>query len=159
MLHAYGNVNPNILIFADQSFGDFNVVANGKTSKLNLNEDYAFNAPEGFAADNVTVTRALAAGNNTVCLPFATTAAELGATNIATFKAISTSGDVATVTFDIVQNASSQHTCHHRWCRPSTEQSFCNKTIEPTPATLGTTSLVYTSTKCPRFVGYKQQRI
>ena len=136
--NAVGGVNPNILIYADQAFGDFNVVANGKTSKLNLNEDYAFNAPEGFAADNVTVTRALAAGNNTVCLPFATTATELGATNIATFKAISTSGDVATVTFDIVQNAAANTPVITDGAAASTEQSFSNKTIEPTPATLGT---------------------
>lgn len=136
--NAYANVNPNILIYADQSFGDFNVVANGKTSKLNLNEGYAFNAPEGFAADSVTVTRALADGNNTVCLPFATTAAELGATNIATFKATSTSGDVATVTFDIVQNAVANTPVITDGAAASTEQSFSNKTIEPTPATLGT---------------------
>lgn len=136
--NAYGNINPNILIYADQSFGDFNVVANGKTSQLNLNEGYAFNAPEGFSAEKVTMTRTLADGINTICLPFAITASELGATNIATFKAISTSGDAATATFDIVQNVPANTSIITDGATASIEQSFSNKTIEPTPATLGT---------------------
>ncbi len=135
--NAFGNVNPNILIYADQPFGDFNVVANGTTALLNLNEGYAFHAPEGFTAEKVTMTRTLADGINTACLPFATTAADLGASNIATFGAISTAADAATVTFDIVQTVAANTPMIAEGVTASTEQTFTNKAVEATPSTLG----------------------
>jgi len=137
--NAVGGVNPNILIYADQAFGEFNVVANGQTAQLNLNDGYAFNAPEGFTAANVALTRSLAAGNNTVCLPFATTAAEMGATQIATFGTTTTSVDVTTASFNVVETAAANTPFVTDGAAAAESPTFASKAVEATPASLGST--------------------
>ena len=127
-------MNPNILIYADQVFGEFNVIVNGRTNQLNLNENYAFKAPEGFSADHVSMTRAMAEGHNTVCLPFSVTAAELGATNIATYASSATTDGTTTVSFNITGSVAANTPLITDGATASDAQQFTDKTIEATSA-------------------------
>ncbi len=137
--NALGGVNPNILTYADQTFDGSNVIANGATAQLDLNEGFAFKAKEGFTAEKVTMTRAMADGNNTICLPFATTAAELGATNIATYGSSSTANGITTVNFNIASSVAANTPMITDGATASATQEFAGKTIVATPASLGTT--------------------
>lgn len=134
--NAFGSVNPNIIVYTDQAFDGDNMVSGGKTSKLVLKEGYAFAAPTGFTADNVEVTRELASGYNTICLPFAYTAAEQGATAVAKYASTSTADDTETVTFNTVETASANLPYVLSGTTASSTQTFTNKTIEATPASL-----------------------
>ena len=134
--NAFEGANPNIIVYTDDAFNGDNMVSDGKASKLVLNESYAFSAPFGFTANEVSVTRELVAGNNTVCLPFAFTASELGATAVAKYSSTSTDGDTETVTFNTVENALANVPYILSGASASTSQSFSNKTIEATPASL-----------------------
>lgn len=132
--NAFGNVNPNILIYADRAFGEFNVIVNGHTNQLNLNENYVFKAPEDFFADHVSMTRAMAEGHNTVCLPFSVTAAELGATNIATYASSATTDGTTTVSFNIAGSVAANTPLITDGATASDAQQFTDKTIEATSA-------------------------
>lgn len=134
--NAFENVNPNIIVYTDDAFEGDNMVSGGKASKLVLNENYAFSAPFGFTADEVSVTRELVSGYNTVCLPFAFTASELGATAVAKYSSTSTDGDIETVTFNTVENASANVPYILSGTSASTSQSFSNKTVVATPKSL-----------------------
>jgi hypothetical protein len=134
--NAFENVNPNIIVYTDDAFNGDNMVSGGKTSKLVLNEGYAFAAPTGFTADNVEVTRELASGYNTICLPFAYTAAEQGATAVAKYASTSTADDIETVTFNTVETASANLPYVLSGTTASSTLTFTNKTIEATPASL-----------------------
>ena len=134
--NAFEGVNPNIIVYTDDAFGGDNMVSGGKASKLVLNENYAFSAPIGFTAESVTVTREMISGYNTVCLPFAFTASELGATAVAKYSSTSTDGDTETVTFSTVENASANVPYILSGASASTSQSFSNKTVVATPESL-----------------------
>lgn len=134
--NAFENVNPNIIVYTDQAFDGDNMVSGGKTSKLVLNEGYAFAAPTGFTADNVEVTRELASGYNTICLPFAYTAAEQGATAVAKYASTSTVDGTETVKFTTVETASANVPYVLSGTTASSTQTFTNKTIEATPTSL-----------------------
>ena len=134
--NAFEGVNPNIIVYTDEAFDGDNMVSGGKASKLVLNENYAFSAPIGFTAESVTVTREMISGYNTVCLPFAFTAAELGATAVAKYSSTSTDGETETVTFKTVENALANVPYILSGTTASSTQTFTNKTIEATPTSL-----------------------
>lgn len=134
--NAFENVNPNIIVYTDEAFNGDNMVSGGKTSKLVLNEGYAFAAPTGFTADNVEVTRELASGYNTICLPFAYTSAEQGATAVAKYASTSTVDGTETVKFTTVETASANVPYVLSGTTASSTQTFTNKTIEATPTSL-----------------------
>lgn len=133
--NAFGEINPNIIIYADNAFDENNVVANGTIASLNLNEAYAFAAPEAFTAQTVKLARSLQAGINTACLPFATTAEEQGATVLATFDAVN--GEK--VNFTKADNVSANVPFITTNAAASEGQEFANKEIVSTPASLGDT--------------------
>jgi hypothetical protein len=134
--NAFGNTNPNIIIYANNAFSDNNVVADGKIASLNMNENYKFNAKEGFTADKVVLTRALAAGYNSVCLPFATTASELGATAIAKYTSTSESNGTTNVVFTKAESVDANVPYITVDATASDSQTFTNKTIVATPTSL-----------------------
>lgn len=76
--------NPNTIVYANEYYEHANVVVNGTAKSLELTDAYAFNAPKGFTATTVKLTRGVQKGINSFVLPFAATAEELGATQVAT---------------------------------------------------------------------------
>ena len=78
--------NPNTIVYANENDGHANVVVNGTANSLELTNKYAFNAPEDFTATTVKLTRGVQEGVNSFVLPFAATAKELGATQVAIYK-------------------------------------------------------------------------
>ena len=74
--------NPNCIVYADAFFtkNNENVVVNGTTTTLILDDAHPFNAPTGFTATSVELKRGVKDGINTFCLPFAVTHSEVKST-------------------------------------------------------------------------------
>ena len=128
--------NPNCIVYADAFFtkNNENVVVNGTTTTLILNDAHPFNAPTGFTATSVELKRGVKDGINTFCLPFAVTPSEVQSTKIATFNegvTFTTADNVAANTPFITVGATE--------VAKETGFTFSNKTITATPASLGTT--------------------
>lgn len=85
--------NPNTIVYANESYDHANVVVDGKAASLVLKDANAFNAPYDFTAESVTLKRDVQKGINSFVLPFAVTAAELGATKVATYDRYDKDGD------------------------------------------------------------------
>lgn len=134
--NAFGNTNPNIIIYANSAFDANNVVAGGKIASLNMSEGYKFYAKEGFTADKVVLTRALVAGYNSVCLPFATTAGDLGATAIARYTSTSESDGTTSVVFTKAESVDANVPFVTVGATASASQTFTNKSIVATPTSL-----------------------
>lgn len=75
----------NVLVFADEAYDANNIVANGNCANLVLTNAQSFAIPENFNAANVSITRQVYAGMNTLCLPFYVSMEDLGAQAIATY--------------------------------------------------------------------------
>lgn len=88
-------VNPNALLYANEAYDHNNVVANGTAKNVELTDANAFNCPEDFTAEKVSLTRTVREGINSFVLPFFVTAGDLDAQNLATF----TSATESDVTF------------------------------------------------------------
>ena len=82
--------NPNTIVYAKENYKHANVVVGadgaGTAESLELTDANAFNAPVGFTATTVKLTRGVQEGVNSFVLPFAATAEELGATQVAIYK-------------------------------------------------------------------------
>lgn len=83
--------NPNTIVYANQYYdrGDnnyANIVVDDIAKSLVLTDANAFNAPKGFKAESVKLTRDVLDGINSFVLPFEVTADELGATQVATYE-------------------------------------------------------------------------
>lgn len=82
--------NPNTIVYANENYKHANVVVGadgaGTAESLELTDANAFNAPVGFTATTVKLTRGVHEGVNSFVLPFAATAEELGATQVAIYK-------------------------------------------------------------------------
>lgn len=87
--------NPNTIVYAKENYEHANVVVNGTANRLELTDEneYAFNAPEGFTATTVYLKRHVWSGTNSFVLPFAVTAGELEANWLATFSSYDKDGD------------------------------------------------------------------
>ena len=85
----FENKNPNAIVYAKENYEHANVVVGadgtGVADCLELNDKYAFNAPEKFTATSVKLTRDVQKGKNSFVLPFAVEATELDATQVATY--------------------------------------------------------------------------
>lgn len=78
--------NPNTIVYSNENYKHDNVVVDGKAASLVLTDAYAFNAPHEFKAESVKLTREVQAGINSFVLPFAVTADELGAAQVAKYE-------------------------------------------------------------------------
>ncbi len=136
--NAFGQVNPNLLIYADEPFGEFNVVAGGSTNQLVLNENYPFAAPEGFHADAVTLSRSLTDGQNALCLPFTVTATELNATSVAVYSGYTVSSGTADVAFRQVGSVPANTPFIANGATAADQITLAGKQVEATPESLGT---------------------
>ena len=131
--------NPNTIVYADAAYEHANVVVNGTAASVELTDANAFNAPEDFTATTVKLTRGVQKGINSFVLPFAATAEELGATQVATYDSydkaakianFKTAADVAAntpfLTMDVAED------------KVTDVLNFGEKTIVATPESLGT---------------------
>lgn len=92
--------NPNALLYANEDYENVNnVVANGTAKNVVLTDANAFNCPEKFTAEKVTLKRNVRKGINSFVLPFFVGAGDLDATNLAIF----TSATEGKVTFTQVK--------------------------------------------------------
>lgn len=132
--------NPNTIVYANENYEHANVVVNGNAASLMLTDDKAFNAPEGFTAGNVKLTRKVQKGINSFVLPFTVTATDLAASKVATFTnynagdktanfetAATVAANTPFLTIDAAEPA-----------ELSTGLSFGAKEIAATPIDLGT---------------------
>lgn len=88
--------NPNALLYANEDYENVNnVVANGTAKNVVLTDANAFNCPEDFTAEKVTLRRTVHKNINSFVLPFFVKAGDLDAQNLATF----TSATESDVTF------------------------------------------------------------
>lgn len=137
--------NPNTIVYADDTYGHNNVVVKGTVANLVLIDDKAFNAPEGFTAANVKLTRKVQNDINSFVLPFEVSANELGANKIATYKNC-VLGNVAN--FETAESVVANTPFLTTDAKEASELTFTNKRIVATPETLGTDFVgVYTRTK------------
>lgn len=137
--NAYGEINPNIVVYASENVDGDNVAVNGTATALNLNEAYDFNAPEEFTAMSVTLTRSFCDGLNAVCLPFGTTAAELEAEGVYAYKSNETSESGETTLTFKPQDAVAANTpfVAKKSGAGSGSVTFANKVVAATPDDLG----------------------
>lgn len=87
--------NPNTIVYANESYKHANVVVDGKAASLVLTDANAFNAPYEFKAESVKLTRGVQKGINSFVLPFAATAEELGATQVAKYDSYDKAAKIA----------------------------------------------------------------
>ena len=78
-------INPNALLYANEAYDHNNVVANGKAENVVLTDANAFNCPEDFTAEKVSLKRTVRENINSFVLPFYVAAGDLDAQNLATF--------------------------------------------------------------------------
>ena len=84
-VNAMRGEHSNVLVFTDEAYNADNIVANGNCANLVLTNAQPFATPEDFTAANVSITRPVFAGKNTMCLPFWVSKEDLGANTIATY--------------------------------------------------------------------------
>lgn len=135
--------NPNTIVYAKEYYNRgkdnyANVVVDGEAKSLELTDANAFNAPEGFTATSVKLTRDVQKGVNSFVLPFAVTATDLGATQVATYKDC-TLGTVANfITDESVAANTPFLTMDVAEDKATAELNFGEKAIVATPKTIGT---------------------
>lgn len=130
--------NPNTIVYADENYKHANVVVNGTANSLVLTDANAFNAPEGFTATTVNLTRNVEPGQfNSFILPFAVTADELGATQLATYGGSYDKDEVKKAYFDHVADVVDNTPFLAEFIDQKTDFSFENKAIVATPTDLG----------------------
>ena len=95
--NAFLDVNPNIIVYADEAVNGDNVAINGVAGNVVIKHDGTFSIPTGFTANSVTVEKPLSTGYNAIVLPFDVTAAELGAEALSTCAGVSGDGTDKTV--------------------------------------------------------------
>ena len=84
-VNAMRGEHSNVLVFADEAYDANNIVANEKCANLVLTNAQPFATPEDFTAANVSITRPVFVGKNTMCLPFWVSKEDLDANTIATY--------------------------------------------------------------------------
>ena len=84
-VNAMRGDHSNVLVFADEAYDAKNIVANDKCANLVLTNAQPFATPEDFTAANVSITRPVFVGKNTMCLPFWVSKEDLDANTIATY--------------------------------------------------------------------------
>lgn len=127
--------NPNTIVYANENYEHSNVVVNGTAKSLELTDAKAFNAPEGFTATTVKLTRGVLDNINSFVLPFEVSASELGAIKVATYNDC-TLGKVAN--FKTAESVADNTPFLTIGAKEASVLYFSNKGIVATPKTLGT---------------------
>lgn len=132
----------NVLVFADEAYSANNVVNNGKCANLVLDETKAFASPENFNAENVSITRPVYAGYNSMCLPFWVNKEDMKANNLLTYKENVEEDYQVKINFETKDAIDANVPFIAELGSDATEPlTFKNKGIVNTPASLGNTFL------------------
>lgn len=132
----------NVLVFADEAYSANNVVNNGKCANLVLDETKAFASPENFNAENVSITRPVYAGYNSMCLPFWVNKKDMKANNLLTYKENVEEDYQVKINFETKDAIDANVPFIAELGSDATEPlTFKNKGIVNTPASLGNTFL------------------
>lgn len=132
----------NVLVFADEAYSANNVVNNGKCANLVLDETKAFASPENFNAENVSITRPVYAGYNSMCLPFWVNKEDMKANNLLTYKENVEEDYQVKINFETKNAIDANVPFIAELGSDATEPlTFKNKGIVNTPASLGNTFL------------------
>ena len=140
-----GDNNSNILVYADKAYGAKNVIykTGNETNplvcdELELDEGKSFMAIENFHANNVTLTRSINTGYNTMCLPFWVSKDEMKAASIATFDKIKESESKSVVTFKNVKEVDANVPFIANYNEANTKFTFTDKGVVSTNNAFGT---------------------
>ena len=133
--NAFLDVNPNIIVYADEAVNGDNVVINSVANNVVIKQDGAFSIPTGFTAKSVTVEKPLSAGYNALVLPFDVTAAELGAEALSTCTGVSGDGGEKTVVLADAETVTANTPMVVKGAKEATGLVFGKKAFKATTAT------------------------
>lgn len=138
-VNAMRGEHSNVLVFADEAYSANNVVNNGKCANLVLDETKAFASPEDFNAENVSITRQVYAGKNTLCLPFYVSKEDLGAQAIATYTRTEEKNGNTIINFDKQPNVEANVPFIAQFDEANAKETltFTDKGVVKTPAEMG----------------------
>ncbi|HIW44591.1 MAG TPA: hypothetical protein H9986_06135 [Candidatus Prevotella stercoripullorum] len=132
--NAFLDVNPNIIVYADEAVNGDNVVINSVANNVVIKQDGAFSIPTGFTAKSVTVEKPLSAGYNALVLPFDVTAAELGAEALSTCTGVSGDGGEKTVVLADAETVAANTPMVTKGAKEAQSLVFGKKAFKATPA-------------------------
>ena len=127
----------NVLVFADEAYDANNIVANGNCAKLVLTNAQSFATPENFQAANVSITRQVFAGINTLCLPFYVSKEDLGAQAIATYTGTEDKGVCININFAKQPNVNANIPFIAQFDAANPILTFTDKGVVATPEDMG----------------------
>ena len=127
----------NVLVFADEAYYANNIVANGNCAKLVLTNAQPFATPEDFKATNVSITRQVYPGKNTLCLPFYVSKEDLGAQAIATYTGNEEKDGKTIINFDKQPNVEANVPFIAQFDEVKETLTFKDKGVVNTPAVMG----------------------
>lgn len=136
-VNAMRGEHSNVLVFADEAYNANNIVANDKCANLVLTNAQPFATPEDFTAANVSITRQVYAGNNTLCLPFYVSKEDLGAQAIATYTGIEEKDDNTIINFDKKSSVDANKPFIAQFDEAKETFTFTDKGVVTTPAEMG----------------------
>lgn len=136
-VNAMRGEHSNVLVFADEAYSANNVVNNGKCANLVLDETKAFASPEDFKAENVSITRQVYAGKNTLCLPFYVSKEDLGAQAIATYTETEEKDGKTIINFDKHPYVDANIPFIAQFDEAKETLTFKDKGVVNTPAVMG----------------------
>ena len=146
-VNAMRGDHSNVLVFADEAYDANNIVANEKCANLVLTNAQPFATPEDFTAANVSITRPVFAGKNTMCLPFWLSKEDLGANSIATYVGKEDKDGNTIINFKKKDAVDANVPFIAQFDADSNEPlTFTNKGVVNTPAEMGNT---FTGTYTP----------
>lgn len=140
-VNAMRGDHSNVLVFADEAYNADNIVANKNCANLVLTNAQPFATPEDFTAENVSITRQVYAGKNTLCLPFYVSMEDLGAQAIATYTGTEEKDGKTIINFDKQPhvNANIPFIAQFDEANAKETLTFTNKGVVNTPAEMGNT--------------------
>lgn len=127
----------NVLVFADEAYNANNIVANGNCANLVLTNAQSFAIPENFNAANVSITRQVYAGMNTLCLPFYVSKEDLGAQAIATYTGTEEKNGNTIINFDKQLYVDANKPFIAQFDETKATLTFTDKGVVNTPAEMG----------------------
>ena len=147
-VNAMRGDHSNVLVFADEAYGANNIVANKNCANLVLTNAQPFATPEDFTAANVSITRQVYTGNNTLCLPFYVSKEDLGAQAIATYTGNEEKDGSTIINFDKQSHVDANIPFIAQFDEANAKETltFKDKGVVNTPANMGNT---FTGTYTP----------
>lgn len=137
-VNAMRGDHSNVLVFADEAYNANNIVANGNCANLVLTNTQPFATPQDFNATNVSITRPVFAGKNTMCLPFWVSKEDLGANTIATYVDNEVKDGNTIINFEKKDAVDANVPFIAQFDADSNEPlTFTNKGVVNTPAEMG----------------------